>query len=540
MAVASDGYWLVASDGGIFTFGDAGYYGSTGGITLNKPIVGMAPTPDGKGYWLVASDGGIFTFGDAGYYGSEPGAGVAVDNTVGIAASPSGDGYWMEGSDGRVSAFGDAGPEGSLLGKPLNKPIVGFASVSISQTSPPPPTPPPVTTTPPLTITTTALPNATLGISYSATLTASGGTTPYVWTITSGSLPAGLNLSSNGAITGTSSVSGNSTFAVRVTDAATPTVQTASTSFSIEVSGALLAITTSSLPSATVGTAYSASLTATGGTPPYSWTVTSGSLPTGLSLSSAGAVTGTPSTQGSATFTVEVTDATSPTAQTASAAFSIEVSAPAIPIVESGNWSGYVVGNGPFTGVSGTFNVPYLFAGTPSSDAMSEWVGIGGVGNTPLIQAGVSESPDPSNLSLFYIHPWWEVLPADPLEINITSVLVSAGDEVSVDIGQISGTEWAIELTDDTNGESFTTDQIYTGSGSTAEWIVEAPTANSQVVPLAPYSPVVDFSDLGISPVNTTVEEWEMVQSGSLVSTPSAFTSSGFNVAYGDIAPAAP
>jgi hypothetical protein len=64
------GYWLVASDGGIFSFGDAGFYGSTGALALNRPIVGMGATPDGRGYWLVASDGGIFSFGDAGFYGS--------------------------------------------------------------------------------------------------------------------------------------------------------------------------------------------------------------------------------------------------------------------------------------------------------------------------------------------------------------------------------------------------------------------------------------------------------------------------------------
>ncbi len=67
------GYWLVASDGGIFAFGDAQFHGSTGAIHLNKPIVGMAPTPDGRGYWLVASDGGIFAFGDAGFSGSTGG-----------------------------------------------------------------------------------------------------------------------------------------------------------------------------------------------------------------------------------------------------------------------------------------------------------------------------------------------------------------------------------------------------------------------------------------------------------------------------------
>jgi hypothetical protein len=63
----------VASDGGIFAFGDAPFYGSTGNSHLNKPIVGMAATPDGGGYWLMAADGGIFTFGDAPFYGSATG-----------------------------------------------------------------------------------------------------------------------------------------------------------------------------------------------------------------------------------------------------------------------------------------------------------------------------------------------------------------------------------------------------------------------------------------------------------------------------------
>ena len=66
----ASGYWLVASDGGVFSFGDASFYGSMGGKALNKPVVGMAATPDGKGYWLVASDGGVFSFGDASFYGS--------------------------------------------------------------------------------------------------------------------------------------------------------------------------------------------------------------------------------------------------------------------------------------------------------------------------------------------------------------------------------------------------------------------------------------------------------------------------------------
>jgi len=96
MAATPDGkgYWLVASDGGIFSFGDAQFYGSTGSFSLNEPVVGMAATPDGKGYWLVASDGGIFSFGDARFFGSEGGTQL-VAPAVGMAATPNGDGYWL-------------------------------------------------------------------------------------------------------------------------------------------------------------------------------------------------------------------------------------------------------------------------------------------------------------------------------------------------------------------------------------------------------------------------------------------------------------
>ena len=129
MAVTPDGggYWLVASDGGIFTKGDAGFFGSTGNIVLNKPIVGMAATPDGQGYWLVASDGGIFTKGDAGFYGST-GNIVLNKPIVGMAATPDGMGYWLVASDGGIFTKGDAGFFGSQGATALNKPIVGMAA----------------------------------------------------------------------------------------------------------------------------------------------------------------------------------------------------------------------------------------------------------------------------------------------------------------------------------------------------------------------------------------------------------------------------
>jgi Glycosyl hydrolases family 43 len=123
----SKGYWLVAADGGVFTFGDATFFGSTGGIHLNQPIVGMAPTPDGRGYWLVAADGGIFTYGDATFFGST-GAIHLNQPIVGMAATPDGRGYWLVAADGGIFTYGDARFFGSTGAIHLNRPIVGMAA----------------------------------------------------------------------------------------------------------------------------------------------------------------------------------------------------------------------------------------------------------------------------------------------------------------------------------------------------------------------------------------------------------------------------
>ena len=125
--ISSHGYRLVASDGGIFSFGDAGFYGSTGSLHLNRPIVGMAKTHDGKGYWLVASDGGIFNYGDAAFHGSMGGHPLNAP-IVGIAPTPDGNGYWEVATDGGIFGFGDATFYGSRGGQPLNRPIVGMAA----------------------------------------------------------------------------------------------------------------------------------------------------------------------------------------------------------------------------------------------------------------------------------------------------------------------------------------------------------------------------------------------------------------------------
>ncbi|MEA3076402.1 MAG: hypothetical protein QOF60_1310 [Actinomycetota bacterium] len=124
VACATTGYRLVGSDGGVFAHGGAGYFGSTGDVVLNKPIVASAPSPSGRGYWLFASDGGVFAFGDAPFVGSL--GDVPLNKPiVGAAATPTGGGYWLFGSDGGVFSFGDAPFLGSLGDVSLNKPIVG-------------------------------------------------------------------------------------------------------------------------------------------------------------------------------------------------------------------------------------------------------------------------------------------------------------------------------------------------------------------------------------------------------------------------------
>ena len=435
MAATPDGrgYWLVASDGGIFTFGDAGYYGSTGALRLNEPIVGMATTPDAKGYWLVASDGGIFTFGDAGYFGSA----AASDNgstTVALASASNGQGYWVAGSNGSIDPFGAAPSEGSMSGRALNRPIVGFAAA--------PQGIPGVESPESLSITTSTLPNASVGVPYGGTLVASGGTGPYSWTDTAGTLPAGLDLTSSGTINGIPSSPGHSTFTLEVTDSSAPVALVAKVTLSITVGVAPLTVATKNLPSAMLGTPYQGSLTAAGGTSPDSWALYAGALPAGLSLSSSGIITGTPSQQGSASFTVQVVDSSSPTRQTATATLSIPVFPPSgstSPALDSSNWSGYVEFNGPFSEVTGTFSVPSLSPTVPSGDQMSVWVGIdGGNGDKSLIQAGFNETPDPGSPTGFIIQPWWEILPASETYIN--SVEIQAGDHVTVAINQVAGT----------------------------------------------------------------------------------------------------
>jgi hypothetical protein len=162
-----------------------------------------------------------------------------------------------------------------------------------------------------LAITTTSLPAGNVGQPYSRTIQATGGTQPFSWSIAAGSLPQNLGFNfQTGLISGTPTAVGTSAFTVRVTDT-TGQADTQSLSILINPSGPPNITSTSPLPGATVGLPYSQSLTAAGGTGSLVWSRTAGSLPTNLTLNSAGIISGTPTNAGTSTFTLRVTDALS-------------------------------------------------------------------------------------------------------------------------------------------------------------------------------------------------------------------------------------
>jgi large repetitive protein len=238
---------------------------------------------------------------------------------------------------------------------------------------------------PALSITTSLVPGGTTGTPYSATLVRTGGNAPFTWAISVGSLPDGLTLSSaTGVIGGTPTTVGTFNFTVRVTDAAGAT----STRALSTVVATALSITTTALPSGTVGTAYTASFAATGGTTPYSWSVTVGLLPPGLTLnSSTGAITGTPTTAGTSNITVQVIDSGNP-GRTATQSFSVTI-IPAIAISTTSLQGGIagVAYAQTLTAIGGT--PPYVWSITAGSGALPTGLGLnpnsGLISGTPAV-----------------------------------------------------------------------------------------------------------------------------------------------------------
>jgi hypothetical protein len=486
---SGESYWLVSSSGQVFAFGKAHNYGSEAGKRFRGEIVGIVGTPDGNGYWLVSSVGHRFPFGDAQLYRYK---GAKFQKLTGHVALPR--------LRGRL--------RGRIVGVAIAKLAVGKpATVTTTSNPTPVKTPTPVTTVTTVATTTTNTPTATV--------------------------PAGP---------------------------------------------APLTIVTTTVPYPVETLPYSTTLAASGGDPPYTWAwapADGSTLPGGLTLSGDGVLSGTASTPGSYTFTVTLTDAAGATTQLT---YLMMVANP----TDSYNWSGYVEQTtAAFTSASGTFTVPTLDSGDDPSSALAEWVGVDGDSGTDtnLIQAGVENNPPNGTSPTGETYAWWEVLPANETPIPEP---VQPGDQVSVTITKLGtacsssdsdpvvagGVEWDVTITDATENWNYPVTLCYAGPGSSAEWIVEAPEEQStyhgqtedDIVPLAGFSPDVSFTNLTTSTTASALNHMTMVQPPAtpicvdttapggcspptnLVqkATPSGLDSTGFNVAYGPDAPAAP
>jgi len=238
------------------------------------------------------------------------------------------------------------------------------------------------------------------------------------------------------------------------------------------------------------------------------------------------------------------------------------------------NWSGYAETGSGFTGVSGTWTVPSVTKSPSSSTAYSSaWIGVDGFNNSSLIQTGTEE--DYYNGAAHY-NAWWEILPAAETALP-SSYVVTPGDSMKASIYETStlGTTttrghhsssahlWVITIADTTHGWTYTTNQAYSGAGTSAEWIMEAPQVGGRIATLAPYTfapnPATngDFDNAGIlkntivssgtptyttAGLNYTADSGVMIQNNVQVSTPGnpdgALTA--FNVAYGSTVPSTP
>jgi peptidase A4-like protein len=203
----------------------------------------------------------------------------------------------------------------------------------------------------------------------------------------------------------------------------------------------------------------------------------------------------------------------------------------------SSNWSGYAK-TGSFTAITGSWTVQAA-SPTKKQTFSSQWIGIDGFNNSSLIQTGTES--DYYQGSAHYA-AWWEILPA--AETVIPSLPVRPGDHMSASVTKGSGSSWTITITDDTTGGSFTTVQTYTGPGTSAEWIEEAPTVGGRIATLANYG-LTTFDPgtaNGANPGLTTADSGVMVQQRRQVSTPSDpdADTDGFNARYGSQQPAPP
>ncbi|MGH2862554.1 MAG: G1 family glutamic endopeptidase, partial [Solirubrobacteraceae bacterium] len=348
----------------------------------------------------------------------------------------------------------------------------------------------------------------------------------YTWAATE--LPTGMSMSVQGALSGTPTQYGTFTVAVTVADTSAPGdgVAPVTQDYTMTIAAPPLGFATTTL-TANQGKSFTGHIVGQGGTAPYTISLVSGSLPSGLNFST-GTITGTTSVaSGDYTFTVGVQDHSG---ATATETFNMWVApsevAPDLNVTSSTNgdiWAGYVEqASTAFTSVSGTLTVPSVNSSTTQAKHDSPWVGIDGNGTSNLIQAGVTAMNSTGNTVLY--EAWWETLgdsgspqdlpPQDEFE-------PTPGDTINVNIWQLSSGQWETTLNDVTSGQGFAVQVSYTGTNDTAEWIMETPSGSSATG----YASTSVFSSMAASQAGTG-----MLELATTGCTPGTLSGSGFSI----------
>ncbi len=238
-----------------------------------------------------------------------------------------------------------------------------------------------------VTLPATSLPAGTAGQAYSGALNpATGGIPPYTYAVTAGALPAGITLNgSSGALTGTPGSVGSFAFSVTATDSTSGTPSQGTRGYTLNIAAPPIVVAPSTLPAATRGTAYSQTLSASGGTAPYTYALASGALPAGLTLASNGTLSGTATVEGSFNFTVTATDAGS---FTANQAYSLTVAGPNLVLPASSLPAGtagqaYSASITPATGGTAPYSYALTAGALPTGVVVD--VATGGLSGTPTV-----------------------------------------------------------------------------------------------------------------------------------------------------------
>ncbi|NEX95015.1 IPT/TIG domain-containing protein, partial [Caulobacter sp. 17J65-9] len=310
ITVTTPAHAAGAVDVAVVSPGGSGTY--VGGFTYFVPVVSLPASVAGGTIGQAYS--GSVAAPHAASYSVTSGSlspGLTLNGSTGeITGTPSGAGTW----NFMVTATGDPGWTGSAQAYALNiaAPTLALAPASLG--------------------------NGTVGVAYSATVTASGGTAPYGYEVVAGALPTGLTLNATtGELTGTPTAGGSFNFTVRATDASSGTGApfTVSGAYNVTINAPTITVTPASVPSATATQAYSQTLTASGGTPGYAWDLMAGTLPEGVTLSAGGVLSGTPVETGTFNFTAMALDSSIGTQYGGAQAYTLVVAAPTVTVSPS-------------------------------------------------------------------------------------------------------------------------------------------------------------------------------------------------------------